>query len=198
MNSKETSLPKLHNMLKTYGQTISKGKSVLMVGSSSNSAVKGKGPNSRFKKKKKTKGGPKSQNLKPKGGVQKQPKVGKDVCLHCKQKGHWKRDCEKAKAEGVVTHGASNSSKGIFVIEINMSESNSLCWVLDTACGSHICNNVQGLSDSRPVRPGEVDLRVGNGARVAAERVGTYRLDLPTGFTLELNNCYFIDRKSVV
>ena len=180
-------------MLKTYGQTIVKGKSVLLMGSSStNSAAKGKGPNSKFKKKK-AKGGPKPQALKPKGGVQKKPKVQKDACLYCKQKGHWKRDCEKAKADGVVTHGASSSNnKGILVIEINMSTNNSDCWVLDTACGSHICNNVQGLTDSRKVRPGEINLRVGNGAKVAAERVGTYKLDLPSGFSLQLNNCYFV------
>ena len=39
---------------------------------------------------------------------------------------------------------------------------------------------------------GEVDLRVGNGARVAALAVGTYVLNLPTGLILELENCYFV------
>ncbi|XP_042067328.1 uncharacterized protein LOC121810638 [Salvia splendens] len=35
-------------------------------------------------------------------------------------------------------------------------------------------SELMGLSDCRKMRSGEVDLRVGNGARVAAERVGTY------------------------
>ena len=57
-------------------------------------------------------------------------------------------------------------------------------WVLDTACGSHICTNVQGLRRSRKLDRGEVDLRVGNGARVAAVAVGTFELVLPTGLVL--------------
>ncbi|KAK4337915.1 hypothetical protein RND71_042402 [Anisodus tanguticus] len=73
-----------------------------------------------------------------------------------------------------------------------MSINNSHSWVLDTVCGSHICTNVQGLTDSRKVEPREVDLRVGNGARVDAERVGTYRLNLPSGYCLVLNDCYYV------
>ena len=39
---------------------------------------------------------------------------------------------------------------------------------------------------------GEVDLRVGNGASVAALAVGTYYLSLPSGLVLELDNCYYV------
>ncbi|KAK4368090.1 hypothetical protein RND71_011882 [Anisodus tanguticus] len=74
----------------------------------------------------------------------------------------------------------SSTSKGKAMLMINMSINNSHSWVLDTTCGSHICTNVQGLTDSRKVGPMEVDLRVGNGARVDAERVGTYKLNLPS------------------
>jgi hypothetical protein len=63
-------------------------------------------------------------------------------------------------------------SIGIFVIEINMSTSTS--WVLDTESGSHICTDVQGLRTSGALAKGKVDLRVGNGAMVAALAVGTY------------------------
>ena len=70
--------------------------------------------------------------------------------------------------------------------------STSSSWVLDTGCGSHICVNVQGLIRSRALTKGEVDLRVGNGARVAALAVGTYTLVLPSGLNLELNNCYYV------
>jgi hypothetical protein len=37
-----------------------------------------------------------------------------------------------------------------------------------------------------------LDVRVGNGAKVAVLAIGTYHLSLPSGFVLELNNCYFI------
>ena len=39
---------------------------------------------------------------------------------------------------------------------------------------------------------GEVDFRVRNNARVAALSVGVMQLPLPSGFILELNNCYFV------
>ena len=39
---------------------------------------------------------------------------------------------------------------------------------------------------------GEIDLRVGNGAKVAALAVGTYYLSLPSGLILELENCYYV------
>ena len=37
-----------------------------------------------------------------------------------------------------------------------------------------------------------MDLRIRNGAKVAALAVGTYPLSLPSGLVLELNNCYFV------
>ena len=124
--------------------------------------------------------------LKPKGGV---PKVGD--CHYCKKPGHWKRNChaylEDLKKKKVVV---TASDSGIYVIEVNLSTSTS--WVLDTGCGSHICINVQELQGSRTLAKGEVDLRVGNGAKVAALAVGTYRLSLPTGLVLELDNCFYV------
>ncbi|XP_056690046.1 uncharacterized protein [Spinacia oleracea] len=80
--------------------------------------------------------------------------------------------------------------KSINVIEVNLATTTS--WVFDTACGSHIIGNVQGLKRSRSLSKGEVDLRVGNGARVAALAVGDYSLRLPSGLILELYNCYYV------
>jgi hypothetical protein len=37
-----------------------------------------------------------------------------------------------------------------------------------------------------------LDVRAGNGAKVAAIAVGTFHLPLPSGLVLELNNCYCI------
>ena len=51
---------------------------------------------------------------------------------------------------------------------------------------------MQGLSNSRALEKGQVDLRVGNGARVVALAVGTFHLSLPSGMVLELNNCYYV------
>ena len=43
---------------------------------------------------------------------------------------------------------------------------------------------------------GEVDLRVGNGARVAALEIGDYSLSLPSGLVILLKNCYFVPTMS--
>ena len=68
------------------------------------------------------------------------------------------------------------STSGTFMIQILSTTVNKSLWVLDTGSTSHICNDLQGLQDSRRLANGEVIIRVGNGARVAALAVGTYTL----------------------
>ncbi|KAK8632220.1 hypothetical protein V6N13_028996 [Hibiscus sabdariffa] len=182
MNEINKTLRQLLGMLRTAESDMKKdgSKSILLV-----REAKGNG-----KKVAKSKGSGKTKAkgknvLKPKGAISKEGK-----CFHCNKSGHWKRNCpvylEEVKKAKVV--GASVS--GIYVIDVNMSTSSS--WVLDTGCGSHICTYVQGLHMRRNLAKGDVDLRVGNGARVAALAVGTYVLSLPSGLVLNLENCYFV------
>ncbi|KAG8497176.1 hypothetical protein CXB51_008417 [Gossypium anomalum] len=112
--------------------------------------------------------------LKPKGGVSKEGN-----CFHYGVTGHWKRNCPVYLEEIKKAKASRTSALGIYVIDINLSTTTS--WVLDTGCGFHICTSVQGLQRSRTLAREDVDLRVGNGARVATLAVGTYTLSLPSG-----------------
>jgi hypothetical protein len=56
----------------------------------------------------------------------------------------------------------------------------------------HTCKSLQGLSLTRRFTKGVFDVRVGNGAKIAAITVSTIHLPLPSGLILELNNYYCI------
>jgi hypothetical protein len=100
-----------------------------------------------------------------------------EECFHCHKKGHWFRNCKKYSEE-------QKKKKE--------SETSSDSWVFDTESMIHICKLLQGLSLTRRFAKGELDVRVGNGVKVAAIAVGTFHLPLPSGLVLELNNCYYI------
>ena len=80
----------------------------------------------------------------------------------------------------------------IHITETFLTDSCVNSWVFDTGPVAHICNSMHGLTKSRSIGRGEVDFRVGNSARVAAVAIGTMQLHLPSGFVLELSNCYFV------
>jgi hypothetical protein len=100
----------------------------------------------------------------------------KTICYHCKETGQWKRNCSKWLAEHGKKAGNAASGKGTlvaYVIDIYLADIPSSSWVFDTGSVVHICNSMQGLVRTRRVAQGEIDIRVGNKARVAALEVGT-------------------------
>jgi hypothetical protein len=56
----------------------------------------------------------------------------------------------------------------------------------------HTFKSLQGLRKTRTFVKCEMDVCVGNGARVVVIVVSTYNLSLPSRLVLELNNCYCI------
>ena len=181
MNDKETTIPELINLLKTVRPTLMKeGKTVMLVNSSS--SKKG----SKNKKKRKI--------TKQNGGAAKKKfkeTSSKGTCFHCGKEGHWKRNCKAYMESKKKVACDTPSSSGIYVVEVN-NVSYGKFWVLDTGCGSHICTDMQGLRENRKLTKGESDLRVGNGARVAAVSIGTNILNLRIGFCLYLDNCFCV------
>jgi hypothetical protein len=87
---------------------------------------------------------------------------------------------------------SETSASGINVIEINIAVSSSDSWVFDTGSMFHTCKSLQGLCLTRRFAKGKLDVRVANGAKVAAITVSTFHLLLPSGLVLKLNNCYCI------
>ena len=72
--------------------------------------------------------------------------------------GHWKHNCPKY----LASLKKAPSCICFPVIEITLAFDSSSTWVLDTGCHSHICNSLQDLRETRRLKPGQIQLRVGN------------------------------------
>jgi transposase InsO family protein len=194
MREKAPTLDEIHQSLKQAEVDMNKGKSernILAVSQGSKKINnKGKG-----KKGKQTKG-------KWEGGAQASSSKGKfknsptpdTECYYCHKKGHFRANCTKYKKDldsGIVERKRPKVPKGIFVIEINLTTSIH-DWVIDTGSCAHICANMQALRDRRTLKKGEVVLKVGNGASVAAIAIGSLDLHLSSGLVMILNNVYYV------
>jgi hypothetical protein len=193
MNGLDKTLSELHGMLKTAEESIKKNPNhVMMIQKGNKKRKRWTPPNPKGKGKEKGSNG-ESSGSKPKPAPKAKPgPTSEDECFHCHEKGHWSRNCKKYLEEKKKKKGSETSTSGINVIEINIALSSSESWVFDTGSMIHTCKSLQGLSETRRFARGELDVRVGNGAKVAALAVGTYHLSLPSRIVLELNNCYCI------
>ncbi|GJW80206.1 retrotransposon protein, putative, ty1-copia subclass [Tanacetum coccineum] len=115
-----------------------------------------------------------------------------DVCHHCKEVGHWKRNCPVylAELQKKRKQVGSASSSGIFTIEL-FSFPNNNSWVYDTGCGTNICITKQGFRIERKLKQGALYLYVGNGVRAQVEAIGSFDLVLPNGLVICLDNCHY-------
>ncbi|GJT18598.1 retrotransposon protein, putative, ty1-copia subclass [Tanacetum coccineum] len=131
---------------------------------------------------------PKPKNPKPSA---KEHPAKDDTCHHCKEVGHWKRNCPVYLAELLKKKKqvGSASSSGIFTIELFAFPNKS--WVYDTGCGTHICITKQGFREARKLKQGALYLYVGNGVRAQVEAIGSYDLVLPNGLVICLDNCHY-------
>ncbi|GJT08091.1 retrotransposon protein, putative, ty1-copia subclass, partial [Tanacetum coccineum] len=128
---------------------------------------------------------PKPKNPKP---TAKEHPAKDDTCHHCKEVGHWKRNCliylvELLKKKKQVSTASFSS---IFTIELFSFPNKS--WVYDTGCGTHICITKQGLRGARKLEQGALYLYVGNGVRAQVEAIGSFDLVLPNGLDYALES----------
>ena len=105
----------------------------------------------------------------------------KDICFHCGQDGHWKRNYKAYLESKNKVACDSPFSSGIYVIMLNTVSLYNI-WVCDTSCGSYIWFDMQGPMNCRKLTKRESNLLIGDGARVAAVAIGTYVLNLPCVF----------------
>ncbi|GJU99467.1 zinc finger, CCHC-type containing protein [Tanacetum coccineum] len=121
----------------------------------------------------------------------KRDNLAKDsICHHCKEVGHWKRNCPSYQDELKKRKNVSIASTlSIFTIELYAFPNKT--WVYDMGFGTHICNTSQGLRGSRKLKHGALSLYMGNGMRAAVEAIGSFDLVLPSGLIIVLNNCHF-------
>ncbi|GJU88819.1 hypothetical protein Tco_1301242 [Tanacetum coccineum] len=115
-----------------------------------------------------------------------------DARHHCKEVGHWKRNCLVYLAELLKKKKqvGSASSSGIFTIEL-FSFPNNNSWVYDTGCGTHICITKQGFRIERKLKQEALYLYVGNGVCAQVEAIGSFDLVLPNGLVICLDNCHY-------
>nr|GEV40899.1 zinc finger, CCHC-type [Tanacetum cinerariifolium] len=109
------------------------------------------------------------------------------VCHHCKEVGHWRRNCSSYQVELKKRKNASmGSTSCIFTIELYAFPNKT--WVYDTGCGTHICNTLQGLRRSKNLKHGALSLYMGNGMHATIEAIGSFDLILPSGLIIVLDN----------
>ncbi|GJS64597.1 retrotransposon protein, putative, ty1-copia subclass [Tanacetum coccineum] len=131
---------------------------------------------------------PKPKNPKPSA---KEHPAKDDACHHCKEVGHWKRNCPVYLTEFLKKKKqvGSASSSGIFTIELFAFPNKS--WVYDTGCDTNICITKQGFREARKLKQGALYLYVGNGVRAQVEAIGSFDLVLPNGLVICLDNCHY-------
>ncbi|GKD34542.1 zinc finger, CCHC-type containing protein, partial [Tanacetum coccineum] len=118
------------------------------------------------------------------------------VCHHCKEVGHWRKNCSSYQAELKKRKNASMAcTLGIFTIELYAFPNKT--WVYDTGCDTHICNTLQGLRGSKKLKHRAKSLYMGNGMCSAVEAIGCFDLILPSGLIIVLDNCISVLKDNV-
>ena len=179
MNKMVVTLSELLNMLKATEDLIKKEKPTVMLAEKFDTSLKLKPKGKNFKRR-----GSQSFNKAQGDKVNKdtEKKKAKGNCFHCGKPGHWKRNCRHYLAS-LKNDKPVEGMPNLLVIETNLMNGPFDSWCVDFGTISHICNMLQGFKETRRLNEGEVILKMGTGATVAATAIGTFYLELSSSRT---------------
>ncbi|GJQ95273.1 zinc finger, CCHC-type containing protein [Tanacetum coccineum] len=148
LHSMGKTLAELHAMLKLHEKGIPKKVETPIVlaiceGNIQKDKKKPQGEKGKAKRKNRLAYAPKTKISSP---PKRDNPTKESICHHCKEVGHWRRNCLSYHAELKKRKNDSEASNsGTFTIELYAFSNNT--WVYDTGCGTHICNTSQGLKE---------------------------------------------------
>jgi hypothetical protein len=124
--------------------------------------------------------------------MKEQDHVSKGVCRHCKQEGHYMRDCVEF-FKWLNIRGKNKCKDLITSINESMYLDYSSCtWWIDSGATIYVVNSLQGLSMRRTLPRGERTIRVANGEETEVEAIGELSLEISNGFTLYLHDVLYV------
>ncbi|GJT18974.1 retrotransposon protein, putative, ty1-copia subclass [Tanacetum coccineum] len=86
-----------------------------------------------------------------------------DTYHHCKEVGHWKRNCPVYLAELLKKKKQVGFASSLGILTIELFAFPNKYWVYDTGCGTQICITKQGFREARKLKQRALYLYVGNG-----------------------------------